>query len=374
MGERSTAGLSLLLTVAAAVDRARDRFEASWESGGRPRIEDYLQDFEEPGRSHLFRELLAAELIRRGGLGERPAAEEYRARFPDLSSLVDLVIDSTRDPEPRPKPARGLPEYFGRYRILKPLGRGGMGAVYLALDTHLDRRVALKHPHFGADKAAAHERFYREARAAATFDHPNLCPVFDVGQIDGIDYLTMPYLEGKPLSKVVNSEKPAVPRQVAAVIRKLALALDVAYRRGVVHRDLKPANIMACRSRELVIMDFGLARIEDGDDSRLTRTGVAMGTPAYMPPERAAGELGSNGPLWSRTFPPREFWERYDRGEFGRPPGAWKAPASREWMKPITALPRRRRPPPSADPATLSGSAHDSERGGGHGTRASSGR
>ncbi len=171
------------------------------------------------------------------------------------------------------------------------------GTVYLAHDTKLDRRVALKIPHFAPDEgSAAREPLYREARAAATFDHPNLCPVYDVGEVDGVDYLTMPYLEGKPLSAVIDPDKPAVPRQVAAVVRKLALALEVAHRRGVVHRDLKPANIMASRSRELVIMDFGLARCEDSGDARLTRTGVVMGTPAYMPPEQAAGELDAIGP------------------------------------------------------------------------------
>src|SRR4051812_36210894 len=135
---------------------------------------------------------------------------------------------------------------FGRYRIQRLLGGGGMGSVYLAHDTQLHRRVALKVPHFTpGDGPQAIQRFYREARAAATFDHPNLCPVFDVGQVDGTPYLTMPYLDGKPLSEVIDPDKPSVPRQAAAVVRKLALALEEAHQRGVIHRDLKPANIMA---------------------------------------------------------------------------------------------------------------------------------
>src|SRR5262245_38639247 len=93
-----------------------------------------------------------------------------------------------------------MPQRFGRYKILSKLGEGGMGTVYLAEDTHLTRKVAVKVPHF----AAAHdreiiERFYREAKLAARIDHPNLCPVFDVGQLDGTHYLTMPYIEGTPL-------------------------------------------------------------------------------------------------------------------------------------------------------------------------------
>src|SRR4051812_34074977 len=150
-----------------------------------------------------------------------------------------------------------------------------MGAVYLAHDTQLDRRVALKVPHFTPeDGPEVIDRFYREARAAATFDHPNLCPIYDVGQVDGIHYLTMPYIVGKSLSEVIDPDKPTPQRQAAAVVRKLALALEEAHSRGVIHRDLKPANIMATNRRQLVIMDFGLARRAEGDDDRLTKTGA----------------------------------------------------------------------------------------------------
>ena len=178
-------------------------------------------------------------------------------------------------------PARGVCEgpvprrSAGRCLIIvKRLGRGGMGAVYLAHDTQLDRRVALKVPHFTPeDGPEVLDRFYREARAAATFDHPNLCPVYDVGQVDGVHFLTMAYIEGQPLSEVIDPDKPLPQRQAAAVVRKLALALQEAHRRGVIHRDLKPANIMVNRRREPVIMDFGLARRDGGDDARLTRDG-----------------------------------------------------------------------------------------------------
>jgi hypothetical protein len=94
----------------------------------------------------------------------------------------------------------GLPAQFGRYRHKKLLGKGGMGSVYLAHDSQLDRHVALKIPRFGPDEAGMRERFLREARAAATLHHPNLCPVFDVGDLDGVLYLTMAYIEGEPLS------------------------------------------------------------------------------------------------------------------------------------------------------------------------------
>jgi len=136
-------------------------------------------------------------------------------------------------------------EQFGRYRIIKSLGKGGMGSVYLAHDTQLDRRVALKVPHFRPeDGSQVLARFYQEARAAATIQHPHICPVYDVGEINGTHYLTMAYIEGKPLTSFIDPAKLPTARQVAALMRKLALALVKAHQAGVIHRDLKPSNIM----------------------------------------------------------------------------------------------------------------------------------
>src|SRR5436309_5797542 len=164
-----------------------------------------------------------------------------------------------------------LPAQFGRYRILQRLGHGGMGAVYLAEDTQLDRRVALKVPHFTAeDSPQVRTRFFREARAAATLDHPNLCPVHDVGEIGGTPYLTMAYIEGQPLSASVRGGQPLPPREAAAIVRKLALALHEAHQKGVIHRDLKPGNVMMNQRGEPVVMDFGLARRFNKEEARLT--------------------------------------------------------------------------------------------------------
>jgi len=185
---------------------------------------------------------------------------------------------------------------FGRYRIVKKLGQGGMGAVYLAHDTQLDRQVALKVPRFSAGDSDGVERFLREARAAATLQHPNLCPVFDVGDIDGRHYLTMAYVEGRPLASLIAAGQPLPQRPVADLVRKLALALEEAHRKGVVHRDLKPANIMITDRHEPVILDFGLARQVGKDDVRLTAPGTVMGTPAYMAPEQVRGDTEAMGP------------------------------------------------------------------------------
>jgi predicted Ser/Thr protein kinase len=189
-----------------------------------------------------------------------------------------------------------LPFQFGRYRLEKLLGKGGMGAVYLAHDAQLDRRVALKIPRFGPDDDAGRERFLREARAAATLHHPNLCPVFDAGKLDGVSYLTMAYLEGEPLSAKLGAGRPMPLRQAVELVRMLSLALQEAHAHGIIHRDLKPANIMIGLKNEPVIMDFGLARRETVEDDRLTQSGAVMGTPAYMPPEQVTGDLAAMGP------------------------------------------------------------------------------
>lgn len=189
-----------------------------------------------------------------------------------------------------------LPAPFGRYQLRKLLGKGGMGSVYLAHDTQLDRPVALKIPLLaGAEDAQVLARFYREAQAAAALHHPNICPTFDVGSIDSVPYLTMAFIEGKPLAEYA-AGRALPPRQIAFLVRKLALALHEAHKRGVVHRDLKPANIMIDKRGEPIIMDFGLARRARQGDARLTQLGQIMGTPAYMPPEQINGDIDAMGP------------------------------------------------------------------------------
>ena len=208
----------------------------------------------------------------------------------------DATLDQAAPPAPTvPVLPQTLPAPFGRYRLLKLLGRGGMGAVYLAHDTQLDRQVALKVPHLEAGGERVLERFYREARAAATILHPNICPLHDVGEINGIPYLTMAYVEGKSLGDFA-AARPLTPRQSALLVRKLALGLEEAHRKGVVHRDLKPSNVMLDKRGEPIIMDFGLARLARKGDPRLTQQGATLGTPAYMPPEQVSGNIDAMGP------------------------------------------------------------------------------
>jgi serine/threonine protein kinase len=186
-----------------------------------------------------------------------------------------------------------FPREFGRYVLQAPLGRGGMGAVYRAFDTVLRRDVALKmpHPELLQDPGLL-ARFYNEARAAARLWHPNLCPVFDVGEHQGLHYLTMQYVPGRAL----DPGSPRSPAAVAALVRKLALAMDAAHRLGVIHRDLKPANILVTDDGEPVITDFGIALCLGAADERLTSPGVIVGTLAYLAPEQLRGDPTAAGP------------------------------------------------------------------------------
>jgi serine/threonine protein kinase len=188
-----------------------------------------------------------------------------------------------------------LPAEFGRYRLEKILGRGGMGTVFLAHDKELRRRVALKIPKFLENPPPnLLARFRREAQLAAGLSHPNICPVYDVGQVEGRHFICMGYVEGKPLEEFIISGHHWSEQQAALLIQKLATALHEAHQLGIVHRDLKPANIMVNHRNEPIIMDFGLSRHIDDGSARLTAEGSVVGTPAYMAPEQLsrASDLG----------------------------------------------------------------------------------
>ena len=173
-----------------------------------------------------------------------------------------------------------------------------MGRVYLAEDVPLGRRVALKIPTLReGDSSELLDRFYREARSAGGLNHPNICPVYDVGEIDGVHYIAMANIEGRPLSDLLASNKPLAERQAMILVQKLAHALQEAHNHRIVHRDLKPSNIMLDAGDEPIITDFGLARrIYLEGDTRLTRSGMILGSPAYMSPEQAQGDHATIGP------------------------------------------------------------------------------
>jgi hypothetical protein len=181
------------------------------------------------------------------------------------------------------------------YEILGELGRGGMGVVYLARQEGLDRVVALKMilhgRHAGGDELG---RFRAEAQAIGRLKHPNIVQVYAVGAHDGLPYFAMEYCGGDSLARSFARRRPS-PRDAAELVARLARALGVAHAAGIIHRDLKPANVLLGDGGTPKITDFGLAK-QLGDDSGLTRSGAILGTPSYMAPEQAAGDVRSIGP------------------------------------------------------------------------------
>jgi serine/threonine protein kinase len=297
-----------------------------WQSGQEVRLEDYLDTYPELGTTDTVpAELVYAEFEARRQAGHAPDINELAGRFPAQAEILKALVETEAEAptpldekQPRasvetessrvsthselktPTAVQDLPTEFGRYRVEQKLGQGAMGAVYLARDTELGRKVALKIPMFSqTERPKLVERFYREARAAATLDHQHICTVYDVGEIDGIRFISMAYIEGKPMSAYIHPDKLQSPRQVAQVMRKLASALEEAHTAGIIHRDLKPTNIMFDKKREPIIMDFGLARQvdQDADQSRLTQEGTVIGTPAYMAPEQVKADLEQMGPV-----------------------------------------------------------------------------
>jgi serine/threonine protein kinase len=207
------------------------------------------------------------------------------------AAMPDLPLDLTPEEAIRGWEADFVahepPETVGRFQLREMLGGGGFGFVYRAYDPRLDREVALKVLRDPAPTARVMERFFREARAAARLDHPNIVPLLDAGRDGSRCWIAYPFIEGQPLNRY--QAKDALPRRQAVLFAaELARALDHAHSRGVFHRDIKPANILIDLEGHPRLTDFGLARREE-DDAGLTREGTVLGTPAYMSPEQAAG-------------------------------------------------------------------------------------
>jgi serine/threonine-protein kinase len=198
-----------------------------------------------------------------------------------------------------------LPEGFrealaDRYVLERELGRGGMATVYLARDLKHDRPVALKVLHPELASALGSERFQREIRLAARLQHPHILTMLDSGEVAGTGgagsrlWFTMPYVEGESLRDRLRRERQLPVEDALRVAREAAQALQYAHQHDIIHRDLKPENLLLTRDGSTLVADFGIARAlgGSGDDDKLTETGLAIGTPAYMSPEQAAGDRG----------------------------------------------------------------------------------
>ncbi|HLH17516.1 MAG TPA: serine/threonine-protein kinase, partial [Bryobacteraceae bacterium] len=190
---------------------------------------------------------------------------------------------------------------FGRYRIEGRIGEGGMGAVYRALDTELNRTVALKlvRPELATNPQAM-QRFKQELLLASRISHKNILRIHDLGDWNGVKFISMAFVEGTDLAGLLDREGRLPQERALRFTRQLAAALEAAHAEGVVHRDLKPQNILIDRGDNVYISDFGLAKSLEAEISMGTRTGQILGTPRYMSPEQVeAREVDSRSDLYS---------------------------------------------------------------------------
>ena len=234
-------------------------------------------------------------------------SEEERAQAAAALAFIGEVRQQTKQPQNNSE----LPTVIGKYSILRSLGRGGFAEVFLAEDTELDRRIALKVPLFNsAVNEAGRQRFEREARLAASLVHPQIVPVYEYGDLGAIRFIAFAWCDGSTLGQWVQEHGPVDFETAAKIVQHLASAVEHAHQRGIIHRDLKPGNVLVDSSIEsrhrpvwerLRITDFGLAKNFDNHDATLTQDGQLVGTPAYMAPEQAGSgtAIGPAADVWA---------------------------------------------------------------------------
>ncbi|MDA1165424.1 MAG: serine/threonine-protein kinase [Planctomycetota bacterium] len=301
------------------IDIECGRLKKALCKGRQPRIADFLVEVIEPERSALLKELLVVDLAYRRQNGETPEIADYSTMFPDDMDIVSKVFGQQPDPETSNQsltpivdtiseaPQSGdvtliqLPgvaadslhpsrQRFGDYELLEEIARGGMGVVFRARQSKLNRIVALKMILSGQLAGSSEvQRFYAEAEAAARLDHPGIVPIYEVGQEGSQHFFSMGFVEGQSLAQLVKDGGPLLPRKAAELVCEITESVAFAHKRGVIHRDLKPANILLDNDGRSHVTDFGLAKQIEAD-SGLTATGQILGTPSYMPPEQAAGK------------------------------------------------------------------------------------
>ncbi|HKB35081.1 MAG TPA: protein kinase, partial [Gemmataceae bacterium] len=302
------------------LDEVCDRFEAAWKAahprsgspaGARPLIEEYLADIPGPQRLTLLRELILLEVDYRRRAGDGPCPEEYLARFPELDTAwlgaalgtgapVTRQADGTAAWVPTQPPTRPqghsdgepqpVPPTVGGYRILRPLGGGGMGTVYEAEEAATGRHVALKFlaPEL-ADSPDAITRFRAESQLASGISHPRCVFVLAADEEAGRPYIVMELMPGDTLADLVKRQGPLPPGQAVACILDVLDGLMEAHRVGIIHRDVKPSNCFLTADGRVKVGDFGLAK-SLVRSAHLTRTGTFLGTPLYASPEQIKGQ------------------------------------------------------------------------------------
>ncbi len=259
------------------INAAADRFERGWKQAARPRIEDFLAEVNEDQRARLLEELLRVEieLLRRDG--EQPTADEYRRRFPGHTTSIESVFapkprsaatgDWAEPPLTTSASTNAIPPELANnpdYEIIRPLGSGGMGLVFLAHNLFMGRDEVLKiiSPAI-IDSAEALERFSREIRVVANLQHPNIVTAYSAFPAGASLVLAMEFVEGLDLAHMVKAKGPLPVSSACSYAHQAALGLQHAHKAGLVHRDIKPGNLMLTHEegRAVVkVLDFGLAK------------------------------------------------------------------------------------------------------------------
>ncbi len=319
---------SLSLSVQEQIDAICVQFERAWKAGQTPRLEDYLEHVSDKAREPLFQELLRIEVHFRLLRGEKPAADDWLRRFPGREAPIRLLL-----PGEQPPPAAGqeppgaeaaedpvettvhyqpvAPPRTDRYVPRRFHAKGGIGEVWLAEDTDIGREVALKRLRQGRE--GAQDRFLAEAQITGQLEHPGIVPVHDLGlDSQGRPFYVMTFIRGRTLKDAIADYHAGSDREPAEVqlgrlleiFVKVCQATAYAHSRGVIHRDLKPDNVMLGEYGEALVVDWGMAKVQNLPDrpggpssvhlspsggSSETQAGAVLGTPAYMSPELAEG-------------------------------------------------------------------------------------
>ena len=294
------------------LNRICDQFESDWRNGERARIEELLKLGSDSEQAFLLYELLILELFLLQDEGESPRIQDYLDRFPNEQAIVKdafskkqvsiplvqkgpdfyesptLRIDSSSTPI---SDNSETPDFksFGNYELIEEIARGGMGVVYRARHKRLNRLVAVKMILSGRFASPTEvRRFIQEVETAASLDHPNIVPVYEIGEHESQPFYSMKLVQGESLAQhSIKISKDMV--SIARIMATVARAIHYAHVRGFLHRDIKPSNIMVDTDGTAYIMDFGLS-INMNCNLNLSGSGAIMGTPSYMSPEQATGQ------------------------------------------------------------------------------------
>ena len=309
MGQQSSSAIQRSLRV----DALCRQFETEWTHDHRASLEEYYNRAEPCDRADLLSELVAIEMELLFQAGETPSLQQYQDRFPGeavriAGAFAEVVADFTS--QWRNAGRVTIPENLGDYRIVREIGRGAMGVVYEAEQRSLKRQVALKVlPAALGLSVSRLKRFHRESQAVARLHHSHIVDIYGTGEQGGIHYFAMQYIEGQPLSHMLdesNSEASVSAfelikraRAVAKIGSQIGQALHYAHERGVLHRDVKPANILLDQRDNAWLTDFGLAKLKQSEDESLSRDGDVVGTLRYIAPESVRGQVDERSDIYS---------------------------------------------------------------------------